>query len=124
MRSEDTGEYIPEGGLLPKSDENMDMQGVMSLLGNIGKDVKKITGTLSNVVGNEEGERSLRNILDNIETLSADLRSTGSSIRGAIGDNPEGMKNIIQNLDKSLANLKKITGTVGDVLDDSNKEAE
>jgi phospholipid/cholesterol/gamma-HCH transport system substrate-binding protein len=32
------------------------------------------------------------------------------------------MKNIIQNLDKSLANLKKITGTLGDVLDDSNKE--
>lgn len=122
MRPEDTGQYIPEGGMIPKSEDQLDMAGVMSLLGNIGKDVKKITGTLSNVVGGDEGESSLRNILDNIETLTADLRSTGASIRGAIGDNPESVKNIVMNLDKSLGNLKKITGTLGDVLDDSNKE--
>ncbi len=122
MRPEDTGQYIPEGGIIPKSEDQLDMQGVMSLLGNIGKDVKKITGTLSNVVGSDDGENSLRNILDNIETLTADLRSTGASIRGAIGDNPESMKNIVMNLDRSLGSLKKITGTLGDVLDDSNKE--
>ena len=122
IRPEDTGQYIPEGGMIPKSEDQLDMQGVMSMLGSIGKDVKKITGSISNVVGNEEGETSLRNILDNIETLTADLRSTGASIRGAIGDNPEAVKNIVLNLDKSLGNLKKITGTLGDVLDDSNKE--
>lgn len=122
IRPEDAGEYIAEGGLIPKSDDQMDMQGVMSLLGSIGKDVKKITGSLSNVVGNKEGEEALHNILDNVLTFTADLRSTGASIRGAIGDNPKAMKDIVANLDRSLANIKKITGTLGDVLDDSNKE--
>jgi phospholipid/cholesterol/gamma-HCH transport system substrate-binding protein len=122
IRPEDTGEFIAEGGLIPKSDDQMDMQGVMSLLGNIGKDVKKITGTLANVMGSKDGEDSLRNIMDNIETLTADLRKTGDSIRGSIGDNPRAIKDIVVNLDHSLANLKKITGTLGDVLDDSNKE--
>ena len=122
VRPEDTGQYIAEGGLIPKSEDQMDMQGVMSLLGSIGKDVKKITGTLANVIGTKQGEDSLHNILDNIETLTADLRKTGSSIRGAIGDNPEAVRDIVMNLDKSLANLKKFTGNLNDVLDDSNKE--
>jgi phospholipid/cholesterol/gamma-HCH transport system substrate-binding protein len=122
VRPEDTGQYIAEGGLIPKSEDQMDMQGVMSLLGNIGKDVKKITGSLANVLGNKEGEESLQNILDNIETLTADLRKTGSSIRGAIGDHPEDVRNIVVNLDKSLANLKTFTSNLNDVLDDANKE--
>jgi phospholipid/cholesterol/gamma-HCH transport system substrate-binding protein len=122
VRPEDTGAYIAEGGLIPKSEDQMDMQGVMSLLGSIGKDVKKITGSLANVVGNKEGEQSLHNILDNIETLTADLRKTGASIRGAMGDHPEDVRNIVVNLDKSLANLKTFTANLNQVLDDGNKE--
>jgi phospholipid/cholesterol/gamma-HCH transport system substrate-binding protein len=122
VRPEDTGQYIAEGGLIPKSEDQMDMQGVMSLLGSIGKDVKKITGTLAEVVGGKDGERSLHNILDNIETLTADLRKTGSSIRGAIGDHPDDVRNIVMNLDKSLANLKQFTGNLNAVLDDANKD--
>ena len=122
VRPEDTGEYIAEGGLIPKSEDQMDMQGVMSLLGNIGKDVKKITGTLANVIGDKEGEQSIHNILDNIETLTADLRKTGASIRGAVGDQPERVQDIVINLDKTLANLKKFTGNLNEVLDDGNKE--
>jgi phospholipid/cholesterol/gamma-HCH transport system substrate-binding protein len=122
VRPNDTGTYISEGGLIPKSDDQMDMQGVMSLLGNIGKDVKKITGTLSNVIGTKEGEDSIRNIVDNIEVFTADLRKTTASIRGAIGDRPEDVKNIVMNLDKTLANLKTFTNNLNAVLDDGNKE--
>jgi len=122
VRPEDTGQFIAPGGLIPRSEDQMDMQGVMSLLGQIGKDVKRITGTLADVIGTKEGESSLHSILDNIETLTADLRKTGSSIRGAIGDHPEEVREIILNLNKSLANLKSFSGNLNEVLDDSNKE--
>jgi len=122
VRPEDTGQYIAPGGLIARSEDQMDMQGVMSLLGQIGKDVKKITGTLADVIGSKEGGQSLHNILDNVETLTADLRKTGSSIRGAIGDHPDEVRDIILNLNKTLASLKSFTGNLDEVLDDSNKE--
>jgi phospholipid/cholesterol/gamma-HCH transport system substrate-binding protein len=122
VRVEDTGEYIENGGLIAKSEDQMDIAGVMQVVGQIGKDLKKVTNTIANVLGTEVGENSLRNILDNIETLTADLRKTGSSIRGAIGDNPEAVKNIVMNLDKSLANLRTFSTGLNDVLDEQNKE--
>lgn len=90
VRPDDTGQYIAEGGLIPKSDDQIDMQGVMALVGQIGKDVKKVTERLSNVLGTDEGEKSLRSVL--------------------------------QNLDVTLANFKKFSGNLNDVLDDTNKE--
>ena len=122
VRVEDTGKFIEEGGLIPKSEDQMDMQGVMSLLGKIGKDVKKVTGTLANVMGTPEGEDSVRNIIKNIETLTADLKKTGSTIRQSIGDRPQDFQNIVTNLDKTLANLRQFSGSLNEVLDDENKE--
>lgn len=122
VRVADTGQYIPEKEMIPKSEDQMDMAGIMQLVGSIGKDVKKVTGTLANVMGSSEGETSLKNILDNIETLTADLRKTGQSIRGAVGDHPEEVKNIVLNLDKTLGNLRKFSSNLNEVLDDQNKE--
>jgi phospholipid/cholesterol/gamma-HCH transport system substrate-binding protein len=122
VRTEDTGSFIPEGGLIVKSDDQIDMQGMMALVGSIGKDVKKITGTLANVMGSKTGEQSLSNIIDNIEVLTADLRKTGASIRGAVGDHPEEIQKIVMNLNKSLDNFKQFTGSLNSVLDDANKE--
>ena len=122
VRVSDSGQYIPAGGLIPRSEDQMDMQGMMALLGNIGKDVKRITGTLANVVGSSQGEKSFANIIDNIEMVSLDLRKSSAAIRGAVGDDPQGIKNIVTNLNKSLANFKEFTGNLNNVLDDSNRE--
>lgn len=122
VRVAENGSYIGANEMIPKSEDQMDMAGVIQLVGQIGKDVKKVTGTLANVMGTEEGEHSLKNILDNIETLTADLKKTGQSIRGAIGDHPEEVQNIVMNLDKTLGNLRKFSSNLNEVLDDQNKE--
>lgn len=122
VRVADTGQFIEKGGMIPRSDDQVDMAGIMQLVGQIGKDVKQVTGVLSNVLGTKDGERSLGAILDNIETLTADLRKTGSAIRGAIGDNPEAVRSIVVNMDKTLANLRTFSSNLNDVLDDQNKE--
>jgi len=90
VRPEDTGEFIAEGGLIRKSEDQIDMQGAMALVGQIGKDVKRITERLANVLGTQEGEDSL--------------------------------KNVLKNLDSTLANLKSFSGNLNEVLDESNKE--
>ncbi|MCX6119968.1 MAG: MlaD family protein [Proteobacteria bacterium] len=122
VRVADTGEYINEGELIQRSQDQMDMGGLVQLAGQIGKDVKQITGTLAGVIGSKNGEMSVRNILDNIEQLTADLRKSGAAIRGAIGDNPEAVENIVLNLDKTLVNLRKFSANLNDVLDDQNKD--
>lgn len=122
VRVADTGQYIEEGGMIPRSDDQMDLGGIMQLVGQIGKDVKQVTGVLANVLGSKKGEQSLESILGNIETLTADLRKTGESIRGAIGDHPEEVKDIVLNLNKTLANLRTFSSNLNDVLDDQNKE--
>jgi phospholipid/cholesterol/gamma-HCH transport system substrate-binding protein len=122
VRVADNGDYLQEGDTIPKSEDQMDLGGLMQLAGSIGKDIKQVTGTLANVIGSKSGEQSVKSILDNIETLTADLRKSGSAIRGAIGDHPEEVQNIVMNLDKTLANLRRFSGNLNDVLDDNNKE--
>jgi phospholipid/cholesterol/gamma-HCH transport system substrate-binding protein len=122
IRAADTGQFVENGGLIPRSDDQMDLGSIMQLVGQIGKDVKHVTNTLANVIGSKDGERSIATILSNIEVLTADLRKSGAAIRGALGDNPEAVKNIVVNMDKALANLRTFTGNLNDVLDDQNKE--
>lgn len=122
VRVADSGQYIADHEIIPRSEDQMDMAGVIQLVGQIGKDVKKVTGTLANVLGTSDGENSIKNILDNIETLTADLKKTGQTIRGAIGDHPEEVQNIVLNLDKTLGNLRKFSANLNDVLDDQNKD--
>ncbi len=121
IRADDTGQYISDGGMIPKSEDSMDLQGVIGLVGSIGKDVKKITSTLASVVGNKEGERSLKDILVNVEKLTADLRKTGETIRASVGDREKDVQSIVSNIQGTTADLKAFSKNLKDVLDDENK---
>src|SRR5690606_7933062 len=86
VRAEDNGEYLGEGSLIPQSTEALDMQSLISVVGGIAKDIKQVTSTLSNVFGTDDGEKSIKNILDNIEMVTADVRSTTTALRKAVGE--------------------------------------
>ncbi len=47
---------------------------VMSTANDIGKDVKQITGSLSDTVGGKQGEEKLQEIVENIRQLTASMR--------------------------------------------------
>jgi len=122
VRADDSGKFIEAGGFIPKSDSVMDLQAVIALVGDIGKDVKKVTGTLANVLGTDQGEKSLKEVLENIQTLTADLRKTGATIRASIGDREKDVQDIVTNIHSVTTDLKSFAANLKDVLDDENKE--
>ena len=65
---------IPEGGLVPKVKEMDDLNALMSSIGSIAKDIKTVSNTLKNVFGNEEGQNTLKNIVDNVEMITKDTK--------------------------------------------------
>lgn len=115
IRPEDNGQYIPKGGMIPKSEGTTDMQAVLALAGSIGRDVKKITGVLADVMGSDEGKKSIGDILENIHDGTFDLKKTMAALRGAVGDRPEDVKSIV-------ANIKEFTQGLREVLDEGNRQ--
>ena len=122
IRAADSGEYIKDGGLLPKSEDTVDMQALVSLVGTIAKDVKRITGSIAGVIGTDEGQVTMKSIIANIDSLTADLKVTSAAIRGAVGDRPDDMKDIVTNFRDGVAQLKEFSASLSEVLDDENKD--
>ena len=110
IRAEDSGNYIPKGGMIPKSEGSTDMQAVLGLAGSIGRDVKKITQVLAEVMGSDDGKRNLGEILGNIHDSSTDLRKTMGALRGAVGDRPEDVKAIVANIKVFTEGLREVLG--------------
>lgn len=77
-------------------------------LGEIGGDVKKLTGSLSKVLGGEAGETSLQVIVDNLRELTITLNQTVQKNR--------------ENIDQTLDNFSAFSGDLRDISS-SNKEA-
>jgi phospholipid/cholesterol/gamma-HCH transport system substrate-binding protein len=133
VRPEDTGEYIPEGGLIRKSEDQIDMQGAMALVGQIGKDVKKVTERLANVLGTDDGEESLRNVIKNLDVTLANLKNFSGNLNEVLDEsNKERLNRILASVDDSMAEVKgasknirliserieKGEGTIGKLVND------
>ena len=89
---------------------------------DIGAYVKRITSSIAEVIGTEEGQVTMKSIIANIESLTKDLKVTSASIRGAVGDRPEDLQNIVMNFRDGIAQLKKFSVSLNEVLDEENKE--
>lgn len=103
VRSPDNGEYIEPGGLIGHSTAASDMQSLMTLFGEIGKDVKKITGAFASSVDSPEGKSNIEGILTNINNAS-------KQINELIMNNKNPISNIVSNLDDTTTNVNKIFG--------------
>lgn len=109
IRSEDASQgYIPNQGLIPRMKGGADLNALMSIAGDIAKDIKQITSTLSKVLGGDLGEDRVANIIDNIEGLTANARLM-------LEENRRDVKDLVSNLKATAAALKDLT-------DEENRE--
>jgi phospholipid/cholesterol/gamma-HCH transport system substrate-binding protein len=97
------GKPIPPGGLIPKVKEMDDLNALMSSIGSIAKDIKSVSNTLRNVLGNEEGENSLQNIIKNIEAITSDTKTF--------------VKNESVQVSNFIASLKVASDRINDILE-------
>ncbi|MFC1877737.1 MlaD family protein [Thermodesulfobacteriota bacterium] len=84
-----------------------DMDVLMNTLGEVAEDIRALTNSLSNVLGTEKGEATLREIVDNIKEVVTALNHTIQSNK--------------EDIDKIVDNLSTFTGTLKEI-GDSNKD--
>ena len=125
--------YMTSGEFMPRNPESNDIEALMTNLNNIARDIKKITGSLSNVLGTKEGENSVKNILDNIEGVSADLRDITSSQKTNIKEAIKGVRDsavrisslIERNdskIDQIISDLKTFSSELRNISTPENRE--
>lgn len=95
---------IPPGGRILRSVSPTDMDTLMMVLGNVARDINKLTTSFSNVLGGKKGEASLHSIVDNLRQMVETLNTT-------VQGNNENIRKIINNLSDFSVSLKKITDT-------------
>ena len=78
-----------------------DLDTLMNVLGEVARDIKKLTGSLSNVMGGEEGEASLRAIIVNVREMTETLNRT-------VQANNEDVTRMIANLSAFAETLREI----------------
>ncbi len=122
IRPADEGKYVEDKGFVPQSEDAMDMETMIALVGDIAKDVKKVTNTLANVLGTKKGEDSVRNIVDNIESLTGDIRSTTATLRKVIGEREGDLQDIVTDVRGGVKDLRAFSANLKEVLDDENKQ--
>lgn len=108
VRAPDVGQYIEPGKVIPMNSEKVGMSQLIGIVGDIAKDIKKVTSTLAGVLGSQDGKSSFAAILQNLESSSANLKYILEDNRG--------------DLRVVIANLKQFTGDMTEVLDRDNKE--
>jgi len=99
------------------------------LAGEIGKDVKELTGALSSSMGGQQGADKLNRIVDNIGALAEALRKMVEANRGNVDVTMENLKVFSANIQETLARIDRIldenrTGvkeTVGNLDDVTGK---
>ncbi len=129
---------IQPGGRILRSVSPTDMDTLMTVLGNVAKDINKLTTSFSNVLGGKKGEASLHSIVDNlrqmVETLNTTVQGNNENIRKIISNlsdfseslkkitdtNTDDVEIIISNLSRASGKLEKLLGQVSDITQKIN----
>lgn len=122
VKDQNSQDVIPVGGLIPKAKEVDDLNALMSSIGSIAKDIKTVSHTLKNVIGNEEGQSSLKNILSNIEEITSStkefVRTETQSVATLISNLNDASDRINSILERNDARIDELMVAAMDATED------
>lgn len=84
---------LKEGEEITRTQSYADMDKLITILSDVSTDVKKVTESLSKVLGGDEGETTLRNIVKNLEEISF-------RVNKIVAKNDVQLEHILKNLDE------------------------
>ncbi|MDF1536282.1 MAG: MlaD family protein [bacterium] len=99
----DSGSYYNPGDTITRTRAGADLDRLMDSLQTAGQDLSAILSSLRKVIGTEDGERSMAEILENTRALSSNLSAM-------VSDNRDRVDNIMVNLDHLTSKLDGIAG--------------
>ena len=120
-RSHENAPSLSPNSLIPKVSSGGDLSQVMNSAGEVADNLKEITASLKRVLATDKGERSLKEIIENIKGATHD-------IRGLISENRESLDEALQNIVHTIASLTEMVerneGRVDDLLISLNEASQ
>ncbi len=92
---------LKDGNALQEVQESADFDQLAITLSSVADDVLAVSGSMRKVLGGDEGQESLKRILDNADALSGDLKEV-------IKENREQLRQIVRNINRLSRNLDKL----------------
>jgi len=99
---------VPPGGWIVGG-EPVSLDQMVTVIASIARNLDATTQSISRVLGTEAGEASLREILANVEGVTAQLDEM-------LGRNSDNIDSSFSRFDRTLANLETLSGALGDSL--------
>jgi len=97
--------FIEPDGRIVSTVSTTDLASLMNVLGEVAKDISKLTRSFANVMGGEKGEASLLSIIDSMKAVAETLNRT-------VQENNEELVKIITNLSEFSATINEISSRI------------
>ncbi len=132
IRGDDKGKYLKNGDYVPPSSDQASIAKLVTVANSIGKDIKKMTSSLADVLGGEEGRKNISKIVN-------DVRDVADMLKGILSENREHIKKIVANFEHTtnaldsvisgqrtdlkeiVTNIRVITESIREVLRPENR---
>jgi len=101
--------YIAAGGHIERTEQQADIDKLLSELGYIAADVMAVTASLKKVVGTDEGEANLKAIIENTRSITENLNRV-------VTQNDEKFNVMIANLDEASSEMRKAFTTLNSIV--------
>ncbi|MEE9615028.1 MAG: MlaD family protein [Thermodesulfobacteriota bacterium] len=101
--------FLEEGDEITRVLTYTDMDKLLTVLSDVATDVKQVTASLASVLGGDEGETTLRNIVTNIESITEKANSI-------MARNDEKLSNVVDNLEEFTRVLREETPGIASSL--------
>ena len=103
----DSGDYYEGGEVIANTRAGTDLDRLMDSLETAGTDLSAILSSLRKVIGTEEGEKSMTDILQNTRSLTANLEQLTSWLDVMTTENREDIRAAIVNIRQVTENLSE-----------------
>ena len=92
--------FLPNDARIPQQEGTSDLDALINRFGAVADDVKAVTASLREALGNAEGEQSLKDIVAHFRAMAANLDLI-------VAENREAIKGTIANAEELTASLKE-----------------
>ena len=98
------GDRLQKGDTIPNVIQAGGAEALLNDAGKIMRDVSQVTEMLSTVLGGEEGEKKIAQLID-------DLNDTMAAVKSITNDNSEKIASIVANIETLTKNASEISDT-------------
>jgi phospholipid/cholesterol/gamma-HCH transport system substrate-binding protein len=98
----DATQMMADGGAFTRTQAAANVDLLVDRLTDIAADIKEVSTTFRNVLGDPEGEEAMYEIVANLRAVSTDLRRV-------VEENEKGIERVVKNLDSFSSDLAQLT---------------